>query len=152
MTYRGCWVVCRSCLFPIRLPALLKMSPSAEASHWIPMLLACPACAHVEQYRGSELKAVAFRIPDPFGQKKAALYEVEVPCGVRQCEGKARIYAVAAARLSITVLLEVWKHWVIHARCHGHVLRPSRCWTWGVYGVDQVTSGIAPEPRPSAVR
>lgn len=138
MTYRGFWIVCRNCLFPIRLPYLLKTSLSIENTHSIPILLACPVCAYVEPYTGTELKAIAFRIPDPFRQEKAALYVVEVPCGVPRCDGSARIYAVAATSISVTSLLELWKHWVIHAPCRNHSFKARRCWTWGVYGVHQV--------------
>jgi len=136
MTYRGFWIVCRNCLFPVRLPSLLKTSLSLSRSN--SLLLGCPVCAHVEQYSGAELRAIAFRIPDPFLQEKATLYAVEVPCGVLQCNGKARIYAVAATTLSVISLLEVWKHWAIRVPCRNHSFKARRCWTWGVYGVRQV--------------
>jgi hypothetical protein len=138
MTYRGFWIVCRNCFFPIRLPCLLKASLFLGSKGSVTILLACPVCAYVEQYNKTELKAVAFRVPDPFRQAKAALYVVEVPCGVPRCNGAARIYAVAAMTVSLTSLLELWKHWVIHARCRGHSLKPRRSWTWWVYGVPQV--------------
>jgi len=138
MTCRGYWIVCRCCSFPIRLPQLLKVQIHPNKAGLTPILLACPVCAHVEPYNGTELKPIAFRIPDPFDQKKAALYQVEVPCGTLHCEGKARIFAMAAASVSITALLKLWKHWAIRARCHGHLLKPRRCSTWGVYGVHQV--------------
>jgi hypothetical protein len=137
MTYRGFWIVCRNCLFPIRLPNL-KTSPSFANNGSIGILLACPVCAHVKPYRGAALEAVAFRIPDPFRQKKAALYVVEVPCRISHCDQKAKIYAVSATTVSVTSLLELWKHWVIHARCPGHFFSARRYWTWGVYGVHQV--------------
>jgi hypothetical protein len=138
MTYRGCWIVCRNCSFPIRLPYPWKTSFWPVKTGSILILLACPVCAYVEQYRGADFKAVAFRIPDPFRQEKAALYAVEVACRVPRCSGAARIYAVAARTISVTSLLELWKHWVIHAPCRDHVLRPLRSWTWGVYSVPQV--------------
>jgi hypothetical protein len=134
MTYRGFWIVCRNCLFPIRMPSLLETSLWAENSRSI-LLLACPICAHVEQYSRAGLKAIAFRIPDPFRQGKAALYAVEIPCGARHCEETARIYAVAATTLSVMSLLELWKHWVIHAPCRNHSFKLRRSWTWGVYGI-----------------
>jgi hypothetical protein len=133
MTYRGFWIVCCNCLFPVRLPALLKASLRLGGSNRF--LLACPACAHVEQYRSAELSAIAFRIPDPFRQEKASFYEVEVPCRVRHCKGTARIYAVAAASRSVMSLLELWKHWVIHPPCRDHSFKPSRRSTWGVYSL-----------------
>jgi hypothetical protein len=135
MTYPGSWIVCRNCLFPIRTPSLLKTSLWPENSRSIPILLACPVCAHVEQYSRAALRAITFRIPDPFRQAKAALYAVEVPCGVLHCEGTARVYAVAATTLSVMSLLELWKHWVIHAPCRNHSFKARRSWTWGVYGV-----------------
>lgn len=138
MTYPGVWIVCHNCLFPIRLPSLLKASWWPENSRSIPILLACPVCAYVEQYRGGELKAISFRIPDPFRQERAALYAVEVPCRVMHCAETARIYAVAATILSVTSLLELWKHWVIRARCPNHSFKARRRWTWGVYGVRDI--------------
>ena len=137
MTYRGCWIVCRNCWFPIRLPPRLKASLRLENLGSITILLACPACAYVEQYKKTEFKAVAFRIPDPFREARAALYLVEVPCGIPRCNRAARIYAVAARTLSVSSLLELWKHWVIHTRCRDHSFRPRRSWTWGVYSVPQ---------------
>ena len=133
MTDRGLWIVCRTCLFPIRLPVVVKSSLAPSRSNRL--LLACPVCAHVGRYGGADLKAIAFRIPDPFCQEKANLYAVEVPCGIPHCEGKTRIYAVAASTLSLTMLLDLWKHWVIHSPCRNHSFRAGRCWTWGVYGV-----------------
>jgi hypothetical protein len=134
MTYRGFWIVCRNCSFPVRLPSLLKSSLGLSSSNHL--LLACPVCARVEPYRGAELRAIAFRgIPDPFRKEKATLYAVDVPCGVPHCAAAARIYAVAAAAVSVTSLLELWKHWVIHASCRNHSFKARRCWTWGVYGV-----------------
>lgn len=138
MTYRGSWIICRHCRFPIRLPYLLKTSLCLENVRSIPILLACPVCAFVEPYRRSAIEAVAFRIPDPFRQKKAALYAVEVPCRVLHCEGTATIYAVGASSISVTSLLELWKHWVIRVACRNHSFKARRCLTWGVYGVHQV--------------
>jgi hypothetical protein len=98
MTHRGFWIVCRNCLFPIRLPTILKTSACLSRSNRF--LLSCPVCAHVERYRGAEVGAIAFRIPDPFRLDKATLYAVEVPCRVPHCEGKTWIYAVAATSLT----------------------------------------------------
>jgi hypothetical protein len=135
MTYRGFWIVCRHCSFPIRIPSLLKTSLRLNRSDRV--LLACPVCAHVEIYSEAEPRAVAFHIPDPFRQEKAALFAVEVPCGVRHCKQTARIYAVGATTLSVTSLLELWKHWVIHAPCRNHSFKARGRLTWGVYGVRQ---------------
>jgi hypothetical protein len=140
MTYRGFWIVCRNCLFPIRLPSLLKTPLCLNRSNRL--LLACPVCAHVEQYSGADLKAIAFRTPDPFRQQKATLYAVVIPCGVQHCEGTTRIYAVAASTLSLIALLGLWKHWVIDAPCRNHSFKAHRSWTWGVYGVRQVHERI----------
>lgn len=137
MTYRGFWIVCRICMFPIRLPYSLKTSLRLEKTNSTAIHLGCPVCAHVEQYSKTELKVVAFRVPDPFRQKKAVLYVVEVPCGTARCQGTAKIYTVAAANISISSLMELWKYWVIQAHCPGHSFKARRRWTWGVYGVDQ---------------
>lgn len=136
MTYRGLWIVCRTCLFPIRLPRLLGAPPGHNGPNpTLETLLACPVCAHVRKYRRANVKIIAFRIPDPFRQKRAVLYTVEVPCAIQGCDGTARIYAVAAASVTVALLLEVWKHWVIHARCPGHSFRPLPRRTWVVHGV-----------------
>lgn len=138
MTYRGQWIICRNCLFPIRLPMLLEAAVRLGETGSIPILLACPVCAYVEPYSGTELKATAFRIPDPFRQKKAALYVVNIPCRVPHCKRTARIHAVAATTLSVTSLLELWQHWVIHDPCSNHAFKARQFWTWGVYGVPRV--------------
>ena len=130
MTYPGFWIVCCHCLFPIRLPHFEKTWPCLEPAHSIPILLACPVCGCVEQYGGTEFKAIAFRVPDPFLEKKATLYVVKLPCRVPHCDHMLRIYTVAATDISIASLLELWKHWVID-----HSFKPRGRWTWGVYGV-----------------
>lgn len=142
MIDRGFWIVCRNCAFPIRLPYYLKTPLCDESSRSVPVLLACPVCGYVERYSGAELEAIAFRVPDPFRQKKATLYIVNVPCGVHHCERTARIHAVAATTMSVTSLLELWKHWVIHAPCRNHRFKARQCWTWGVYGVPQFDQRI----------
>jgi len=140
MIYRGFRIICRTCLFPIRLPYLARTSfrrnqPNPSRT----ILLACPVCGHVGQYRRAELKIVAFRIPDPFRQKRAVLYTVEAPCGIPRCEATARIYAVAATSVSVAALLELWKHWVIHARCQDHPFKPLSRRTWAVCGVHEIS-------------
>jgi hypothetical protein len=135
MTHRGCWIVCRSCLFPVRLPYTVKPSFRLQDTPSLPILLACPVCANVWQYDGIELKAIAFRIPDPFRQKKATLYVVEVPCRIPRCGRMIMVYTVASTGISITSLLDVWKHWVIRADCRSHAFKARQLFTWGVYGV-----------------
>jgi hypothetical protein len=135
MTYRGFWILCRSCLFPVRLPnefpgIFVRHSKEEQAS----AVLACPACGHVRRYRRADLKTVSFRIPDPFRLKKAVLYAVDLGCANRHCQHTVRIYAVAATTISVASLLELWKHWVIHMRCQGHLFRPRSRETWGIYG------------------
>ena len=146
MTYRGCWIVCRNCFFPIRLPSFLKTPLCFENTRSIPILLACPVCARVEQHRRTDFEAIPFQIPDPFRLEKAALYVVEIHCGVQHCDGTARIYAVAATTLSVTSLLELWKHWKIQAPCRSHSFKACKSWTWGVYGVYPVHRQIFEQP------
>jgi hypothetical protein len=137
--YRGFLVTCRTCLFPIRLPHPLRASFGHErATRSRTILLACPVCAHVRRYRGAELRIIAFRTPDPFRQKRAVLYAVDVPCGIPHCDGRAKICAVAATAVSVASLLELWKHWVIHARCQGHSFKPLPRRTWVVCGIHEV--------------
>ena len=140
MTYRGLWIVCRNCLFPIRLPSFLKTVLGSSGSELL--LLACPVCVHIERYKTAELRAIAFRIPDPFRQGKAILYAVEIPCKVTKCKGIAKIYAVAATTLSVMALIELWKHWVIRTPCQNHSFKARRSWTWGVYGVREIPQRI----------
>jgi hypothetical protein len=145
MTYRGGWIVCSTCLFPIRLPHLSRRPfPRNWPQSGLTILLACPVCAHVRRYRGTEVETIVFRIPDPFRQKKAVLYAVEVQCGIPRCHGAAKIYAVAPTTVSIVSLLELWKHWVIHKRCEGHSFKPLPRRAWAIYGVTEV--------KPSAGR
>ena len=137
MMYRGFWILCRSCLFPVRLPykfpaIFVHDFKEKKAS----AVLACPACGLVRRYRRADLKTVSFRIPDPFRLKKAALYAVDLGCANRDCQHAVRIYAVAATTVSLASLLEVWKHWVIHMRCQGHPFRPLSRRTWGIYRSD----------------
>src|SRR5215813_6095053 len=136
MIYHGLWIICRSCLFPVRLPyePQRTFGPDLSAKKQS-IVLACPACGHVRRYRQSALRTVGFRIPDPFRVKKAVLYAVDVGCTSPHCPNKARIYAVAAITVSVASLLEVWKHWVIHLRCQGHAFSPRSRTTWGIYSI-----------------
>ena len=139
MIYRGLWIICRTCLFPIRLPSGRKTPlPRNGLNPGPAVLVACPVCAHVRPYQRAELKAVSFRIPDPFRHKRAVLYAIEVGCVKPRCHTETTIYAVAAKDVSVASLLEVWKYWVIHARCggHGFKLPPRRTWSVrSVHGV-----------------
>ena len=140
MIYRGCWVVCRTCMFPIRLPYLPKkkllrkwLDPSRT------ILLVCPVCVHVGEYQKREFQIIGFRIPDPFSRRRASLYAIEVPCAIPLCGKTARIYAVAAATVSVTSLLELWKHFVLRASpCRGHIFKPFPRRTWAVSRVEEV--------------
>jgi hypothetical protein len=140
MTYRGLWIICRTCLFPIRLP----YQPNSSSKRTWPnpnrrFFLACPVCAHVRAYREAKLERVAFRVPDPFRRKRAVLYAVEIGCRNPHCRVALRIYTVAAITVSVASLLELWKHWVIHAHCKGHSLKPLPSRTWRVSSVGGVT-------------
>lgn len=136
MTYRGFWIICRSCLFPVRLPygrqgLSVRNFPEQKRS----ITLACPACGHVRRYRPVDFKTVDFRIPDPFLMKRAVLYAVNVGCASPRCKNNARIYAVAARTVSVASLLAVWKYWVIHVRCQRHAFKPLSRRTWGIYSI-----------------
>jgi len=136
MIYRGFWIICRNCLFPVRLPyerqrASVRIFPEQMRS----IALACPACGHVRRYRPADLKTVDFRIPDPFLMNKVVLYVVSVGCATPHCRNKVRIYAVGAGTVSVASLLAVWKYWVIHVRCQGHPFKPLSRRTWGVYSI-----------------
>jgi hypothetical protein len=136
MIYRGFWIICRTCLFPIRLPYRRKTSLPRKRSNASRMvLLACPVCAHVRPYQAAELKTVRFRIPDPFRRKEAVFYAIDAGCSRPRCDVVATIYAVAATTVSVASLLELWKHWVIHAHCEGHSFKPLPHQTWTVRGV-----------------
>jgi hypothetical protein len=131
MSDRGLCIICRLCLFPIRLPRTGPFLRN-ESGRIPPILLACPACAHVQPHQAVELRTVHFRLPDPFRENRAVLYRVEVPCAIRRCESTANIYAAAAASISLAALLKLWKYWAIHRRCQGHPFRPMPCATWGI--------------------
>ena len=137
MIYRGFWIICRDCSFPIRLPyephGVFVHTFSEQKSS---VVLACPVCAQAGLYRRADVETVGFRMPDPFRSKKAVLYTVEVGCASSQCQNEVRIYAVASTSLSVASLLEVWKYWVIHLRCPGHPFRPLSRRTWGIFDVD----------------
>ena len=82
MIYRGFWILCRSCLFPVRLPYqsqghIYSRFLRAKAERRI---RDGPACGHVRCYRRADLKTVSFRIPDPFRRKKAVLYAIDLGC------------------------------------------------------------------------
>ena len=136
MICRGFWIICRNCLFPVRLPyerrgISVRKFPEQQRS----IVLACPTCGHVRRYRPADLKTVDFRIPDPFLMKKAVLYAVNVGCASPHCTNNARIYAVGARTVSVASLLAVWKYWVIHVRCQGHFFKPLSRRTWGIYSI-----------------
>ncbi len=136
MIYRGSWILCRNCLFPVRLPSEphgILVRDFFEHSRLV--ALACPACGHVRCYRSADLKTVGFRIPDPFHLRRAVLYALDLGCANRHCHHTVRIYAVAAATVSVASLLEVWKHWVMHLRCEGHSFRPLSRRTWGIVSI-----------------
>ena len=87
MMYRGFWILCRSCLFPVRLPyGFPGIFVHDLKEKTAGAVLACPACGHVRRYRRVDLKRVSFRIPDPFRLKKAVLYAVDLGCANRQCQ------------------------------------------------------------------
>jgi hypothetical protein len=150
MIYRGFWIICRVCLFPIRLPdAAPFLRPDYRRTP--PILFACPACAHLRQYQGIDFRIVQFRIPDPFREKRAVLYKVEVPCGIPRCESIAGIYAVGAASISVAALLKLWKYWLIHGRCQGHRFKPLPYRTWTVSNATDMHSWVPitkTEPPP----
>jgi len=137
MIYRGFWIICRNCFFPIRLPyepqEIFVPSFSEQKSS---VVLACPVCAQAGLYRRADVETVGFRIPDPFRLKKAVLYAVEVGCASSHCQNEARIYTVAATAVSVASLLGVWKHWVIHLPCQGHHFKPLPRRTWGIYSIE----------------
>ena len=130
--YRGFWIICRTCKFPIRLPDRLKMftGPGDAVRH---ILLACPACVHVHPYRARSLERTHFRTSDPFRQSAATLYLVRFHCAVRACPSEAAVRAVAANTTSLAQLMGIWKFWKLHARCEsGHTLRAPNVSDWVV--------------------
>jgi hypothetical protein len=129
-TYRGFWIICRSCKFPIRLPNGQDVFPGrADAVRQI--MLACPVCAHVHPYRSVNLERTHFRTLDPFIRSTAILYLVKFHCAFRSCSSEAAVRAVAASSISVAQLLGVWKFWRLHARCEtGHTLRAPDASDW----------------------
>jgi len=119
------------CRFPIRLPrTLLRASPTLSVSR---LILACPICGHVYEYRVSHVEKVKFQVPDPFLTRRAVLYDIAFPCAAPVCPTRAEIFAIAAEDVSVASLLTLWQHWTIHVRCReGHLLRPARIANWAV--------------------
>ncbi len=131
-TYRGFWIICRSCKFPIRLPdqkrILVAQHPAGHQD-----LLACPVCANVHVYLAETLERTQFRTPDPFRRSAAIVYLVKFHCAVRSCRSEAAVRAVAATSISVAQLLGIWKFWKLHARCEaGHTLRVPNVSDWVV--------------------
>lgn len=129
MAVDGCWIVCRTCRFPIRLPrTLLSARPGTPIASFV---LACPICGHVHKYGVSRLERVSFQIPDPFLHHRAVLYCVNVPCAASACPTQAEIFATAAEDVSVASLLTLWTSWTIHVRCRKlHLLKPAEPANW----------------------
>jgi|SRR6185437_10482877 hypothetical protein len=117
MSVDGCWIVCRMCRFPVRLPR--RLLSIATLSSRARLLLACPVCGHVYKYGISNFEQVRFRTSDPFLNHRAVLYSVNFSCGTSACGKQAEIMAVGAEDISIAFLLNVWSHWTLHVGCRG---------------------------------
>lgn len=141
-SYRGYWIVCRNCKFPIRLPDTHAAFSGATRRPVRQILLACPVCANVHSYRAKSLETVQFCTPDPFRKGSATIYLAIFCCPVGSCRSKATVRAVAASTVSVARLLEVWKFWKMHVRCKtGHVLHVPNILTWVVIEQRRVPIG-----------
>lgn len=131
--YRGCWMVCLTCKFPIRLPEPKERSSIVARRRIRRILLACPVCANVHSYASNSLDAIQFRTADPFRNDSAILYRVLFRCAVGACRRQVAIHAVGATRVSVARLFGVWKFWNLHLRCKtGHLLHAPAQGTWVV--------------------
>ena len=134
MSVDGCWIMCRTCRFPVRLPqGLLRMANLDSPSY---LVLACPLCGHVYRYQSSNFERVRFRTPDPFLNGQATLYSVNFRCAISACSKQAEVLAVGAEDVNVASLLNFWKHWTMHVRCRGrHLLKPPALAYWEVFRV-----------------
>lgn len=122
--YRGNWLECRNrnCGFPIRVPgARGQKRRSGKAAAF---LFACPVCLQANYYSSSDLQDVQFHSPDPYQAGQLALYSARLGCANEGCSNELEVFTVAAANISIAVLLRFWERWKIKVHCEsGHCFR-----------------------------
>lgn len=134
MSVDGCWIVCRTCRFPVRLPRELLITVSLAFQPYL--VLGCPLCGHVYKYRTSNFERVRFRAPDPFLSGHAVLYSVNFPCAVSACNTREEVLTVGAEDVSVASLLNFWKHWTMHVRCpERHLLKSPPLVYWEIFRV-----------------
>lgn len=129
--YVGYWLEChnRKCGFPIRVPHhSSKLDKRYVAFHF-----ACPVCLHVNSYTKKDLRKMRFRSPDPYQAGKLVLYSARVGCAHPRCATEGVVLCVAAANVSVAILLQFWKTWKVKFNCKGkHPFRMRDPRTWWI--------------------
>ena len=126
--YVGYWLEChnRKCGFPIRVPRPPKLD-----KRYVKFYFACPVCLQVKSYAKNDLRKVQFRSPDPYRTGKLALYSARVGCAQPRCRTEVVVFTVAAANVSVALLLQFWKTWKVEFECkseHRFRMRDIRTW------------------------
>jgi hypothetical protein len=94
---------------------------------------ACPVCLHVNSYTKKDLKKIRFRSPDPYQTGKLVLYSARFGCAHPRCATEGVVFCVAAANVSVALLLQFWKRWKVNSPCKGnHRFRMRDPRTWWV--------------------
>ncbi|HEY6938645.1 MAG TPA: hypothetical protein VI424_15910 [Terriglobales bacterium] len=92
---------------------------------------ACPVCLHVNRYTRNDLRKVRFFSPDPYKAGKLVLYSARFGCSHPHCAAERVIFTVAAAKVSVVILLQFWKMWKVKFSCigkHPFRMRNPRMW------------------------
>lgn len=126
--YVGYWLECynRKCGFPIRVPTSPKLD-----KRYAQFYFACPVCLHINSYTMKDLRKIQFRSPDPYHAGKLVLYSARFGCAQSRCRAEVLVFTVAAANVSIAMLLQFWKTWKVKFNCkgkHRFHMRDARTW------------------------
>ncbi len=139
--YVGYWLECqnRKCGFPIRVPHLAsKLDKKYPAFHF-----ACPVCLHVNRYTRKDLRKVRFCSPDPYQNRQAGTVFRPARLRPSRCPAEGVVFTVAAAKVSVVILLQFWKMWKVTFSCISkHPFRMRNPWTWWIQQEKSFTKAI----------
>ena len=75
-------------------------------------------------YNSNDLREVRFRSRDPYQAGRLLLYSVRFGCARPRCATELAVVTVAAAHVTLAMLLRFWKWWKLTLRCtSGHAFR-----------------------------